>query len=82
MFLSWWARLCIYKNSLVTGDFVAEEELITEILGMKEQHLQVKGFKAVVGEIQSIAKYQCFVCNPFLTLQLNVIYSLRADQHC
>ena len=55
MFLSWWARLCIYKNSLVTGDFVAEEELITEILGMKEQHVQVNGFKAVVGEIQSIS---------------------------
>lgn len=39
----------------MTGDFVAEEELITEILGMKEQHVQVNGFKAVVGEIQSIS---------------------------
>lgn len=57
MFLSWWARLCIYKNSLVTGDFVAEEELIIEILGMKEQHVQMKGFKAVVGEIQSSVLY-------------------------
>ena len=75
------ARLCIYKNSLVTGDFVAEEELISEILGVKEQNVQVNGFKAVVGEIQSIS-VSVFCMQSFSHLARNVIHRLGADQHC